>query len=49
MWLFKKNALSNQPWRKAVSVRLEAIGGLGAHSAGKILAEAAVIEPKLEK
>lgn len=43
MWLFKKREISNQPWRKAVAVRLESIGGLGAHSAGKILAEAAVI------
>lgn len=32
------------PYRKKVEVRFESIGGQGGHSAGKILAEAAVIE-----
>ncbi|MGZ3771603.1 MAG: 2-oxoacid:acceptor oxidoreductase family protein [Bdellovibrio sp.] len=42
MWFFKKD---NTPAtnRSMVSVRMEAIGGQGANSAGKILAEAAVI------
>jgi pyruvate ferredoxin oxidoreductase gamma subunit len=45
MWLFskKKEAL---PLRKSLAVRMEAIGGQGANSAGKILAEAGVLGMK---
>ncbi len=42
MWFFKKKIEKPEP-RKNVSVRMEAIGGQGANSAGKILAEAAVL------
>lgn len=42
MWIFGKKPKAELP-RKSVSVRMESIGGLGAHSAGKILAEAAVL------
>lgn len=43
MWFFKKEKPQVQT-RKNVSIRLEAIGGQGANSAGKILAEAAVLK-----
>lgn len=44
MWsLFKKKEKIEIPNRSLVSVRMEAIGGQGANSAGKILAEAAVL------
>lgn len=53
MWSFlfgkrkKQNKLAESfseiPARSYVQVRMEAVGGQGAHSAGKILAEAAVI------
>ncbi|MGE5086394.1 MAG: 2-oxoacid:acceptor oxidoreductase family protein [Bacillota bacterium] len=44
-WSSKKNEHKSYsgPPRKTVSVRMEAIGGQGANSAGKILAEAAVL------
>lgn len=42
MWFFKKESPLTQP-RPYTSIRLEAIGGQGANSAGKILAEAAVL------
>lgn len=42
MWIFGKKVATEQA-RKAVSLRMEAIGGQGAHSAGKIFAEAAVL------
>jgi len=42
MWFFK-NQKNKKDVRPYVSVRLEAIGGQGANSAGKILAEAAVL------
>lgn len=42
MWFFKK-AVEKAPDRALVAVRMEAIGGQGANSAGKILAEAAVL------
>lgn len=42
MWFFKKEKTPELK-RSAVSVRMEAISGQGANSAGKILAEAAVI------
>ena len=45
MWFFGKDKLKI-PRREKVSVRMEAIGGQGANSAGKILAEAAVLEEK---
>jgi pyruvate ferredoxin oxidoreductase gamma subunit len=41
MWFQKKKEI--KPNRSFVSVRMEAIGGQGANSAGKILAEAAVL------
>ncbi len=43
MWPFKKKAPEAAVLRKLLSVRMEAIGGQGANSAGKILAEAAVL------
>lgn len=43
MWFFKNKEKDLSPLRKFVSVRMEAIGGQGANSAGKILAEAAVL------
>lgn len=45
MWFekFKKNKRSLEENRNMVSIRLEAIGGQGANSAGKIIAEAAVL------
>lgn len=47
MWFFKKKKQSSntslETNRDLVSVRMEAIGGQGANSAGKILAEAAVL------
>lgn len=43
MWFFKKAKTPDLSKRSFVSIRMEAIGGQGAHSAGKILAEAAVI------
>ncbi|MGZ3774951.1 MAG: 2-oxoacid:acceptor oxidoreductase family protein [Pseudobdellovibrionaceae bacterium] len=42
MWFFNKEKISAVK-RSVVSIRMEAIGGQGANSAGKILAEAAVI------
>lgn len=42
MWLFGKKS-ANEQARKSVGIRMEAIGGQGAHSAGKIFAEAAVL------
>lgn len=42
MWFFGKKNISIKP-RSYVQIRMEAIGGQGAHSAGKILAEAAVL------
>tara|TARA_Y100000590_G_scaffold343252_1_gene392139 strand:- start:411 stop:1589 length:1179 start_codon:yes stop_codon:yes gene_type:complete len=42
MWFFKKKTISSLN-RPLVSVRMEAVGGQGANSAGKILAEAAVL------
>jgi pyruvate ferredoxin oxidoreductase gamma subunit len=42
-WLFGKNDSAKSDLKKMVSVRMEAIGGQGANSAGKILAEAAVL------
>jgi len=48
MWFFgfgRKNSQNDSlPKRSLVSIRLEAIGGQGAHSAGAILAETAVIQ-----
>lgn len=48
MWFFgfgkKDTEKSDLPKRTLVSIRLEAIGGQGAHSAGAILAETAVIK-----
>ena len=41
MWFQKKKEI--KPNRPFVSIRMEAIGGQGANSAGKILAEAAVL------
>ncbi len=41
--LFKKKMAVEIPLRDFVSVRMEAIGGQGANTAGKILAEAAVL------
>jgi len=44
MWFhFRQKNVTAIPTRKMVSVRLEAIGGQGANSAGKIIAEAAVL------
>lgn len=43
MWFFGKDKLKI-PHRESVAIRMEAIGGQGANSAGKILAEAAVLE-----
>lgn len=43
MWFTKKPLLPDIPSRNMVSVRMEAVGGQGANSAGKILAEAAVL------
>lgn len=45
MWfqIFNKNKRSLEEHRKLISIRLEAIGGQGANSAGKIIAEAAVL------
>lgn len=45
MWFFKKD-IEKAPLRPFVAVRMEAIGGQGANSAGKILAEAAVLGMK---
>lgn len=45
MWIFGKKSESETA-RKSVSIRMEAIGGQGAHSAGKIFAEAAVLGMK---
>ncbi len=42
MWIFGKKS-SEVLARKSVGIRMEAIGGQGAHSAGKIFAEAAVL------
>ena len=42
MWIFGRKNIKEQA-RKSVSVRMEAIGGQGAHSAGKIFAETAVL------
>lgn len=42
MWFFNKDK-APEIKRSVVSIRMEAIGGQGAHSAGKILAEAAVL------
>lgn len=42
MWIFGKKSTVDQA-RKTVGIRMEAIGGQGAHSAGKIFAEAAVL------
>lgn len=41
---FRKSNTDSIPLRALVQVRMEAIGGQGAHSAGKVLAEAAVIK-----
>lgn len=47
MWnFFRPRKRVNDPNRNNVAIRLEAIGGQGAHSAGKILAEAAVLGMK---
>jgi len=43
MWPFKKREAEATVLRKLLSIRMEAIGGQGANSAGKILAEAAVL------
>lgn len=43
MWLFKKTRRLEVPSRISVSIRMEAVGGQGANSAGKIVAEAAVL------
>jgi len=43
MWPFTKKKPARPPRRPMVAVRMEAIGGQGANSAGKILAEAAVL------
>jgi len=46
MWFFNRSSnkqKNNLPNRSLVSIRLEAIGGQGAHSAGAIIAEAAVM------
>ncbi|MBK9323060.1 MAG: 2-oxoacid:acceptor oxidoreductase family protein [Bdellovibrionaceae bacterium] len=43
MWPFKKKETEATVLRKLLSIRMEAIGGQGANSAGKILAEAAVL------
>jgi len=46
MWFFNRSnnkQKNNLPNRSLVSIRLEAIGGQGAHSAGAIIAEAAVM------
>lgn len=47
MWFFRRKkdtAKTQQTNRALVSIRMEAIGGQGANSAGKILAEAAVLK-----
>lgn len=46
MWFLEKLKQKRPSNRSMVSVRMEAIGGQGAHSAGKILAEAAVLRMK---
>lgn len=43
MWPFTKKKPAPSPKRAMVAIRMEAIGGQGANSAGKILAEAAVL------
>jgi pyruvate ferredoxin oxidoreductase gamma subunit len=43
MWFFKDRPKAAIPKRDFVSIRMEAIGGQGANSAGKVLAEAAVL------
>ncbi|WP_291516483.1 2-oxoacid:acceptor oxidoreductase family protein [Bdellovibrio sp. ArHS] len=44
MWIFGRKAKEEPAYsRKTVSIRMEAIGGQGANSAGKIFAEAAVL------
>jgi len=43
MWLSKSKSRDSVTRRSFVSIRMEAIGGQGANSAGKILAEAAVL------
>lgn len=42
MWIFGRKPVEDPP-RKTVGIRMEAIGGLGANSAGKIFAETAVL------
>ncbi len=43
MWFFKKKEAEKAKARPQVSIRMEAIGGQGANTAGKVLAEAAVL------
>lgn len=43
MWPFTRKKPTAPPHREMVAVRMEAIGGQGANSAGKILAEATVL------
>ncbi|MEN0058462.1 MAG: 2-oxoacid:acceptor oxidoreductase family protein [Bdellovibrio sp.] len=44
MWFFKRQKALSIPLRPGVAIRMEAIGGQGANSSGKILAEAAVLK-----